>query len=255
VVYEHTDATYQYTNSCFKTKNVFFEFYIGIDQEWVDTNPQSNPMIQSIRGEEQQGRNVEHILIAREAECVGHGWRGPIPEDSRILFQRDINEHRELIQRARDLGIIHGNPKLIQMVREANVFWENPQAWQLVSQLDGVAYEMHHFGEHWPLETGKTDLYKLAVGSIKITDMGKDYIQYFGPWKWVECEDYYHDAVRHWYQRMWESGLRKCNDHMHYYLNAFPFGCGRRRRVGGEQDDSSIMGELKWLIEQVKFGC
>jgi len=114
--------------------------------------------------------------------------------------------------------------------------------------MDGVAYEIHHFGEHWPIETGKTDLYKLAVGAVKITNMGKDYIHYFGPWKWVDCPDYYDDAVKDWYQKHWAAGVPRCHPNMYYFINGFPFGCGKRRRVGGENDGYSTMGELKWLI-------
>ncbi len=59
--------------------------------------------------------------------------------------------------------------------------------------------------------------------------------------------------LKDWYNKYWSMGLPKRHDRMHYYLNAFPFGCGDTRRVGPESDPYSYMGEAKWLIEQVKL--
>lgn len=54
---------------------------------------------------------------------------------------------------------------------------------------------------------------------------GKDYVLYIGPFQYRDCDTYYDDLFKDWFQTYWRYGLPMRHDNMHYYLNAFPFGC------------------------------
>ena len=237
----------------FKTKKRFFEFYLPTNQDWIDMNPATNSLIQLIRTKESMGEDVEHILICREAELLGVGKWGPIPGDSRILYQRDVDDHHKLFQDAYTAGLVRKNDyKLVQMVREPDVFSTNADAIKIIQSMDGVAYEVHHFGAgEWFYEPELTQ--RMAKGIQWTIDNGKDYIFYYGPFRWTGCSDYYDDIYKDWLQIAWNSGIPKFSNNMFYYLNAFPFGCGVSRQIGPETDPYSIAGETKWLIEQVSI--
>ena len=87
---KYTDVVMDYKGA-FATNKCFFEHYLPFDRDWIDTNPQTNPLIELIRTKEKGGMEVEHILICREAELIGKGKWGPFKEDSRILYQRDVD--------------------------------------------------------------------------------------------------------------------------------------------------------------------
>ncbi len=251
-VAKHTDVLKDYQGA-FATRRVFFEYYLPLDRDWIDTDPQTNPLVRTIRGHESKGKTVEHILVCREAELLKRGKRGPFPEDSRILYPRDVAEHRQLFRAAHAQGLLlHDNYKLIQLVAHASAFIDNPDAKAVVLTMDGIAYESHQFNRHWPFETGWTRPAELVRGAKWTLEQGKEYIFYYGPFIYKEFAGYYDFAERDWLYKFWEAGLPKHHPNMHYYLNAFPFGNGARRPVGPESDPHSYMGLLKWLIEEVK---
>ena len=85
-----------------------------------------------------------HILICREAELIGHGKWGPIPGDSRILYEQDVSDYREVFRNAHAAGLLkHDNYKLIQMVRNEHIYHDDARARNIVMSMDGVAYEEH----------------------------------------------------------------------------------------------------------------
>ena len=144
-----------------------------------------------IRNREKEGMEVEHILICREAELIGEGKWGPFKEDSRILYQRDVDDYRELFRTAHQQGLVkHDNYKLIQLVTHASFFMENPDAAKIIKSMDGVAYESHQFNRHWPFETGWTRPDELAKGAKWTLDQGLEYIFYYGPFVYKEFEGY-----------------------------------------------------------------
>ena len=206
-----------------------------------------------IRNREKEGMEVEHILICREAELIGEGKWGPFKEDSRILYQRDVDDYRELFRTAHQQGLVkHDNYKLIQLVTHASFFMENPDAAKIIKSMDGVAYESHQFNRHWPFETGWTRPDELAKGAKWTLDQGLEYIFYYGPFVYKEFEGYTDFIERDWLYRFWDAGLPKHHPNMHFYLNAFPHAHGSKRPVGPESDPYSYLGMLKWLIEEIK---
>ena len=80
----------------------------------------------------------------------------------------------------------------------------------------------------------------------------KDYIFYYGPYKYKDCDTYVDFLEREWLKSFWDKGLPKHHRNMHYYLNAFPHGCGASRPVGPESDPYSYLGFTKWLIQELK---
>lgn len=153
---KYTDVIKDYRGA-FATRKCFFEHYLPLDRDWIDMNPETNPLILKIRSREKIGMEVEHILICREAELLGRGKWGPFKEDSRILYQRDVDDYRKLFKLAYKQGLTkHKNYKLIQMVTHASAFMEIPEAVKIVKTMDGIAYESHQFNRHWPYETGWT---------------------------------------------------------------------------------------------------
>ncbi len=88
--------------------------------------------------------------------------------------------------------------------------------------MDGVAYEAHQFGYHWPYP-GCVSPQKLAQGANWTLSHGKDYVFYFGPYQYKNCETYYDDALRDFYNKFWAAGLPKKHEKMYYYMNAFPY--------------------------------
>ena len=251
-VAEHTDILKDH-KGCFATNRAFFEHYLPLDRDWIDTNPETNPLVQLIRSKEQNGFVVEHILICREAELLGQGKWGPIEEDSRILYQRDVDDYRQVFRNAHDLGLIeHDDYKLIQMVTHASVFADVPEAREIVQTMDGIAYESHQFNRHWPFETGWTRPDELVRGAEWTLDQGMEYIFYYGPFVYKEFDEYYEFVERDWLYKFWELGLPKHHPNMHYYLNAFPHAHGSNRPVGPESDPHSYLGMMRWLILEIK---
>ena len=123
---KYTDVIKDYRGA-FATRKCFFEHYLPLDRDWIDMNPETNPLILKIRSREKIGMEVEHILICREAELLGRGKWGPFKEDSRILYQRDVDDYRKLFKLAYKQGLTkHKNYKLIQMVTHASAFMEIP---------------------------------------------------------------------------------------------------------------------------------
>lgn len=238
----------------FKTKNAFFEYYIGMDQDWINTDPYTSGLIHKIRLIEAEYREVEHVIISREAFMVGHGKDGPYPEDTRILYDRDVTEIRKLFQDAFDAGLVkHNNYKLIQMVKDGSFFYTNANARKTIVSMDGVTLELHQYGAP---SGGSLDDYPDFVNrtakAIRWTLANNlDYILYYGPTKSIQCADWYDDMVKEWMYKLWDAGMPKHHDRMHYYMNFFPFGCSENMKVGPENDPHSRLGYLKWFIEQV----
>ncbi len=252
-VAENTDVLMDY-KGCFTTKRAFFEHYLPSDSDWIDTNPETNPLVKKIRDVEKKGMIMEHILICREAELRGKGRRGPFPKDSRILYKKDVDDLRKLFRDAYAKGLLlHDNYKLIQLVTHASFFSDDPKAREIIMKMDGVAYESHQFNRHWPFETGWTCPKELVRGAKWTLAHGKEYIFYYGPFIYKQSKGYYDFVERDWLYKFWKAGLPKHNPHMHYYLNAFPFGSGSNRPVGPESDPHSYLGMMKWLIKEIKY--
>lgn len=251
-VAEHTDVVMDW-QGCFQTTEKFFEYYVGIEHDWIDMNPYTNDLVQRIKGCEDLGGSVKHILICREGELLGKGKVGPFPEDTRILYKRDITELRQVFSQAFSLGILQkDNYKLIQMVSDASFFASDNEAKEVINMMDGVCYESHQFNSHWPYEDSKTNPVELIKGANWTLDNDLDYVFYYGPFRFDDCIDYYSFAERDYLYRFWEAGLPKYHSKMHYYLNAFPHACGENRPVGPESNPSSYLGMTKWLIQEVK---
>ncbi len=237
----------------FRTRQAFFEHYLPFDRDWIDTNPNTNPLVQKIRQVEKYGFSVKHILICREAELYGSGKWGPFPEDSRILYQRDVDDFRQVFQNAFTAGIIeHNNYKLIQMCISPSFYYQSPEARSIIKSMDGVCLESHQYNVHWPLDQGiEKDLQATGKGIRWTLANELDYVFYYGPWLSQSCSQYYDDVVRDWLYKYWEAGMPKHHDRMHFYLNNFPHDCGAQAPVGPETDPHSTTGFAKWLIEEV----
>lgn len=242
----------------FQTRKRFFEHYIHHQGgEWVDTNPETNSLIRSIRMHENAGNTVTHIIIAREGWLYDpvNGDTGPIAGDPRILFQRDVDDQRQVFKDAHALGLIkHDNYKLIQMVLHPAVFLDDPEARAIISTMDGICYESHHYNRYWPLGSAISNPPEVARGARWVLEQGMDYIFYYGPYLYKECENYHEFLERDWLHSFWDEGLPKHHPNMYYYLNAFPHGCGANRPIGPESNPHSYLGIAKWLIKELAPG-
>lgn len=249
---KYTDVVYEYQGN-FHTKKCFFEHYLPFDRDWIDTNPNTNPLIQEIKNCETNGWDVEHILICREAYLVGRGKQGPYKEDPRILYPRDVKDYRKVLKEAYKKKIIKKKHyKLIQLISSTTAFMDIPEAAKTIQDMDGVCYECHQFGEHWPFEKGVSRADEIARAAKWTLKKGLEYIFYYGPFVYKEYESYYPFVERDWLYKYWAAGVPKQHPRMHYYLNCFPHAHGASRKVGPESDDNSYLGMLAWLIKEIK---
>ena len=257
-VADHLDVVKGWLDGDFKTKHVFFEHYWGLSEARDDLDPQKNLLIKIIREWESKGAVVEHILICREYDlAINRGHKdakpGPFEEDTRILYEGDIDDIRAMFKRAHEQNILkYDNYKLIQMVQEPSFFATDPRFQPIMDKVEGIAYESHQFNRHWPLESGWGKPESVIKGAQWTLDQNKEYIFYYGPIRWKGAV-YYEFMERDWLQKFWEAGLPKHHHRMHYYLNTFPHADGRGRPVGPETDPHSVLGFTKWLIEQIKM--
>ena len=255
---------------CFKTDKGFFEWYVEMDGgDKVNPDPKTSELVKYMRRAEQSGMDtacgpsptnsvktspqvVEYILICRETALSHRGKPGPFKQDYRILYPEDVAALRKLFRDAHAAGLLkHDNYKLIQMVEHPCFFAENPEAQKIIHSMDGVVYEAHQFNRHWPLETGWSRPEPVVRGAKWTLAQGKEYIFYYGPFRFKEVEGYHELVEREWLCRFWEAGLPKRNPGMHYFLNAFPHG-GCKRPVGPESDPHSNLGMTKWLIREIR---
>ena len=255
---KHLDVVKGWLDGDFKTKRVFFEHYWGLSETRDDLDPRKNLLVRTIRQWESQGGMVEHILICREYRLAiqrGHtdAKPGPFPEDTRILYAKDVADIRAMFRAAHKQGLVnHDNYKLIQMVEEPTFFATDPRAQAIIGKMEGVAYEAHQFNRHWPLETGWSKPENVVQGAKWTLAQDKEYIFYYGPIIW-KSKRYYEFIERDWLKKYWQAGLPKHHPRMHYYLNTFPHAHGRGRPVGPESNPHSILGLTKWLIQEVKL--
>ena len=123
-VADHVDVVKGWLDGDFKTKRVFFEHYWGLNEARDVLDPERNLLIRTIRRWESKGAEVEHILICREYDLAIHRGHkqakpGPFKEDTRIMYEQDIDNIRALFERANRMGLLkHPDYKLIQMVQE-----------------------------------------------------------------------------------------------------------------------------------------
>ena len=258
-VAEHIDVLFgDVPNGDFQTNKIFFEHYWGLTPERDSLDPEKNLLIRTIRKWEQKGDDVLHILICREARlAVDRGYPqaklGPFKEDSRILSAADVKDIRQLFQDAyRKNFVRHENYNLIMLVENPEFFATNQEAQHVIRLCEGVAYEVHQFNRHWPLEGGWSDPDRVAKGAQWTLEQGLEYVFYYGPVIWEPAEYYRPFIEREWLEIYWQRGLPKQHPKMHYYLNTFPHHTGRGRPVGPENDPHSILGFAKWLIQEVK---
>lgn len=261
-VARNLDTVYR-ASEMFWTDKIFFEWYIDISDKsvWVNTNPETNTLVERIRQDESRGRKVEHIIIAREGWLYAHldGLDGPIEKDPRILYQKDVDELREVFREAHNRGILnYPNYKLIQMVVDPLVYFNDPVAREIIKTMDGVTYESHQFGDNWPLWEHKSNPQHIADGANWVLGQGLEFIFYYGPIRSRDCrrfgESQYpeEEIEKKWLEEFWAHGLPKNHQKMNYYLNIFPFWCGAKRMVGPEDNADSKLGFTKWLIEEIK---
>jgi len=257
-VAENLDVVMGWLDGDFKTKRMFFEYYWGLDETRDDLDPNKNLLVKTIKKWESKGAEVVHILIAREYRLAIHrGYEdakpGPFKEDTRILYEKDVDNIRAMFKNAHQKGILkHDNYRLIQMVEHPCFFAEDKRFLPIMKKVDGIAYECHQFNRHWPLENGWSKPEKVVKGAKWTLAQGKEYIFYFGPIIW-KSKQYYPFIERDWLRTYWKAGLPKHDPNMHYYLNIFPHGSGRMRPVGPETDPHSKLGFTKWLIEEIKM--
>ena len=253
-VLTHLDYGASYEGD-FRTRKTFIEHYLPFDTQWIDTNPQTNPLIASIRLIEKFGTELEHIIIAREGKLYGKPTftYGPFSEDSRILYQRDVDEYRQLFKDAYAAGIIkHDNYKLVQLIASPTAFYTIPAAREIIKTLDGVCFESHQYNAHWPLESGIEKDFQSTNAAIRWTLANNlDYVFYYGPWRSTTDPVYYKDAPKDWLLKFWAAGMPKFHDQMYFYTNNFPHGEGGKTPIGPETNPDSHTGFVKWLIEQV----
>jgi uncharacterized protein YjdB len=239
----------------FRTRKTFIEHYLPFDSQWIDTNPQTNPLIISISMLEKFGTELEHIIIAREGKLYGKPTftYGPFTEDSRILYQRDVDEYRKLFKDAYEAGIVkHDNYKLVQLISSPTAFYTIPAAREIIKTMDGVCFESHQYNVHWPLETGIEKDFQSTNAAIRWTLANNlDFVFYYGPWRSTTDPVYYKDAPKDWLLKFWAAGMPKYFDNMYFYTNNFPNGEGVKTPIGPETDPDSHTGFVKWLIEQV----
>lgn len=255
---------------CFKTGKSFFEWYLEDDGgDGVNPDPKTSKLVEYIRRAEQSGMNhalqaasppnrvvtspqsVEFIFICRETGLTQRGKPGPFKQDYRILYPEDVAALRKLFRDAHAAGLLkHDDYRLIQMVEHPCFFAEDPEAGKVIQLMDGVVYEAHQFNRHWPLRTGWSRPEPVVRGAKWALDQGKDYIFYYGPFRFREVDGYHEFIERDWLYEFWGAGLPKRNPRMHYFLNAFPHG-GCKRPVGPESDPHSNLGMARWLIEEL----
>ncbi len=258
-VAEHIDTLFGWVpDGDFKTKRVFFEYYWGLSEQRDDLDPHKNNLIRTIRGWEERGGIVEHILVCREARlAVNRGWPdaelGPFKEDGRILSATDVTDIRAMLREAHREGLTqHDDYRLIMLVEEPSFFATHPEAQKVIKMTEGVAYEAHQFNRHWPLESGWSKPKPVVKGAKWALEQGLEYVFYYGPVLWKPSEHYEPFIEREWLQAYWAAGLPKHHPKMHYYLNTFPHHTGRGRPVGPESDPHSVLGLTRWLIEEIK---
>jgi len=257
-VAEHLDTVKGWLDGDFKTKTMFFEYYWGLDAKRDDLDPEKNGLIKEIRNWESKGGEIEHILICREYDLAIHRGHkdatpGPFKEDTRILFEKEVDDIRAMFKNAHKQGILkHDNYKLIQMVQHPSFFADDNRVHPIIAKMEGVCLEVHQFNRHWPLEKGWVKPEPVIRGAKWTLAEGKEYIFYYGPIRW-KGKVYYEFLERDWLEKYWKAGLPKHHPKMHYYLNLFPNEDGRGRPVGPESDPHSILGFTKWLIEEIKM--
>jgi hypothetical protein len=253
--YKSTTVLYGYKGN-FKTRQTFFEYYLPFGKTQDDTTVEKCALISAIKAREAEGVTVKHIIIAREEELYHPNNAvsvGPFKEDSRILYQYDVDNYRKLFKEAYAKKILkHDNYKLIQLLHSPRFFCENPEAWKIVQSMDGVAFELHQFGSLWPWTN--VDVTGMIKGANAVIGAKKDYIYYYGPFVGpggIQKEHYSPGVERTYLTNSWIAGFPKHSPYLYYYLNAFPYD-GGARKLGPETDQYSILGFLEWLIKQVK---
>ena len=256
-VAEHIDLVKGWLEGDFKTKRVFFEYYWGLHPDRDVLDPEKNLLIKTIRGWEQKGGIVEHILICREYRIAIHRGHkeakpGPFKQCPRILYAEDVDNIRALFKQAHAKGILrHDNYKLIQMVEHPSFFADDQRVHPIIDKMEGVCVEVHQFNRHWPLETGWVKPELVVRGAKWTLAQGKEYVFYYGPILY-KSRRYEPFIERKWLETYWEKGLTKHDPKMHYYLNIFPHESARKRPVGPESDPHSNLGFTKWLIQEIK---
>jgi hypothetical protein len=256
-VAEHIDTVKGWLDGDFKTKLLFLEYYWGLSEERDDLDPEKNLLIQVLRRYEQQGATIGHILICREYRLAIHRGHddakpGPFKEDTRILYEQDVDNIRAMFKQANEQGLLKKDDySLIQMVEHPSFFADDERVKPIIDKMQGLCLEVHQFNRHWPLEEGWVQPEPVVRGAKWTLDRGKEYIFYYGPIVW-KSEHYVPFIERDWLKRYWEAGLPKHHPKMHYYLNTFPHLSGRSRPVGPETDPHSTLGFAKWLIKEIK---
>lgn len=256
-VAEHIDVIKGWTGGDFKTKRMFFEFYWGLGGDRDNLDPTKNLLIKTIRRWEAEGMEIEHILLCREYRLAIHRGHkdakpGPFKEDTRILYEEDIDQIRTLFKQAHAQKITkHDNYKIIMMVEHPSFFADDNRVHPIVDKCDGIAYECHQFNRHWPLETGWSKPEPVIRGAKWTLAQGKEYVFYYGPIIY-KSQHYKPFIEREWLQTYWAKGLPKHDPKMHYYLNIFPHESARKRPVGPETDPHSNLGFTKWVIQEIK---
>jgi hypothetical protein len=256
-VAEHLDVVKGWLDGDFKTKRMFFEYYWGLSEARDDLDPKKNGLIKTIRNWEAKGAEILHILICREYRLAIHRGHkdakpGPFKEDTRILYEKDVDDIRAMFKQAHQQGLTkHDDYNLIMMVEHPSFFADDARVKPIVDKVEGIAYEAHQFNRHWPLETGWSKPQLVVRGAKWTLGQGKEYIFYYGPIIW-KSKQYKPFIERDWLKTYWKAGLPKHHPKMHYYLNTFPHGSGRGRPVGPETDPHSILGFTKWLIQEIK---
>lgn len=146
-VSENVDIVKGWLGGDFKTKRLFFEYYWGLSETRDNLDPEENGLIKAICKWESEGAQVEHILICREYDLAIHRGHkeakpGPFKEDTRILYEKDIDDIRAMFKKAHKQNILkRGNYKLIQMVQEPSFFVIDERFQPIMDKCDGIAYE------------------------------------------------------------------------------------------------------------------
>jgi hypothetical protein len=261
IVAANTFAVMDYRGD-FTTKRQFEEYYLPFEA-YESTDPVNHRLINWIKGNEDAGRSVEHLVVARETRlirgnCDSPNLCGPIAGDSRILWEQDVTNLRQLFVNAKNAGLTkRSNYKLIALVLYNNVCYTDSRARSIILSMDGVCPEIHHFEE---MNDGRANpVYDpgwraaLAEGAAWVLNNKKDYVFYYGPFQMPDCgAQYWHDDMyREWINLLSGSSFPWRHGQMHLYLNAFPHACGMERPVGPEENPESIQGFMKWTLEKL----
>ena len=136
---------------------------------------------------------------------------GPFKEDTRILFESDVDNIRMMFKQAHEQGILkRDNYSLIQMVQHPDFFATDKRFQPIMDKVEGIAYESHQFNRHWPRETGWGKPDRIIEGAKWTLGQGKEYIFYYGPIIWKDDKEKYYDFVeRDWLIKFWKEGLPK----------------------------------------------